>query len=73
MILLSSRPGKIWTINEIYREIWGAEGPVNITMVQMHLSRMRRKLEEAFPQHEFVVTVWGKGYQFVLMDEADRK
>ncbi|MBQ8589040.1 MAG: response regulator transcription factor [Firmicutes bacterium] len=73
LILLSSRPGKIWTINEIYREIWGAEGPVNITMVQMHLSRMRRKLEEAFPQHEFVVTVWGKGYQFVLMDEADRK
>ena len=67
LTLLSSQPGHIWTVEDIYREHWGSDGPVNVTMVQMHLSRMRRKMEEAFPQHEFIVTVWGKGYQFVPM------
>jgi len=68
LALLSSHPGKIWSVESIYRELWGLDGPVNVTMVQIHLSRMRRKMEEVFPQHEFVVTVWGKGYQFVVME-----
>ena len=66
--LLSSRPRTIWTIDTIYRELWGDSGPVNPTAVQVHLSRMRCKMEDAFPQHEFIETVWRKGYQFVPRD-----
>ena len=65
LALISSHPGKIWSLEEIYRDLWGASGPVNVAMVQMHISRMRNKLDEAVPKHEFIVTVWGKGYQFV--------
>ena len=68
--LISSHPGRIWSLEEIYRDLWGANGPVNVPMVQMHISRMRTKLNEAVPKHEFIVTVWGKGYQFIP-PEAD--
>ena len=70
LALLSSQPGKIWSIENLYRELWTSNGTVNTTLVQMPLSRMRNKIKEAFPQHEFIETVWGKGYQFIPKDEA---
>lgn len=65
LVLLSSRPCEIWTVEEIYRAVWAGANLGNATLVQMHLSRMRNKMEEAFPQHEFIETVWGKGYRFI--------
>lgn len=70
LALLSSQPGKIWSIENLYRELWTSNGTVNTTLVQMPLSRMRNKIKEAFPQHEFIETVWGKGYQFIPKDET---
>jgi DNA-binding response OmpR family regulator len=65
LVILSSRVGHIWSVEELYRELWGSAGSVNATMVQIHISRMRAKIVTAFPQHEFIETVWKKGYQFV--------
>lgn len=65
LVILSSRVGHIWSVETLYRELWGSAGGVNATMVQMHISRMRAKIVKAFPQHEFIETVWKKGYQFV--------
>ena len=33
--------------------------------VQVHMSRLRRKLEKAWAEHTFIETVWGQGYRFV--------
>lgn len=71
LALLSSRPGEVWTVEALYRALWGENGAVDAQIVQGHLSRMRRKLEKAFPRHEFIETVWGKGYRFVAMETAD--
>lgn len=68
--LLSSQPGKIWSIESLYKELWSSHGSVNTTLVQMPISRMRNKLKEAFPQHEFIETVWGKGYEFIPVNEV---
>lgn len=70
LALLSSRPRQVWTVEELYRALWGPNGPVDAQIVQGHLSRMRRKLERAFSRHEFIETVWGKGYRFLPMEEA---
>lgn len=63
--LLSSRPGVIWSVEELYSEIWGTNSIPDPQIVQAHLSRMRRKLEKAYPRHDFIETIWRKGYQFV--------
>ena len=68
LCILSSRPEKIWSVDALYHELYEDDFSANTTLVQMHLSRMRNKLEKAFPQHDFIETVWGKGYQFVPID-----
>lgn len=62
--LIASKPFYIWPMKEIYQEIWGNRSSIDSQLVQTHMSRMRRKMESAYPQHDFIITIWGKGYQF---------
>ncbi len=62
---LSERAGHIFTPEEIYGMIWGNRPWDGGTLVQMHMSRLRRKLEKAWEGHHFIETVWGQGYRFV--------
>ncbi|MEG0542395.1 MAG: response regulator transcription factor [Angelakisella sp.] len=69
LALIASKPNYIWSVEEIYMQVWG-DLPVYLGQtLQTHMSRLRRKLEKAFPRHYFIETVWGKGYQFTPMCE----
>lgn len=63
--LIAAKPREIFSVDDIYREVWGADPQFQGQTVQVHMSRMRRKLEKAFSRHDFIETVWGKGYQFI--------
>lgn len=65
LALMASKPRVIFSVSEIYREVWGVDMLEQGQTVQVHLSHMRRKLEKAFPRHCFIETVWGEGYQFI--------
>ena len=71
LALLSSRPFTIWAVEDLYEEIWGTSGLPDPQIVQAHLSRMRRKIEKAYPRHDFIETIWRKGYQFVPIVENE--
>lgn len=71
LALMASKPRVIWSVEALYRKIWGEHGLADVQLVQTHMSRMRRKLEKSYPLHDFLVTVWGKGYQFVPKEEGD--
>lgn len=62
---LSENTGHIFTPEEIYGMIWGNRPWDGGQLVQMHMSRLRRKLEKAWEGHHFIETVWGQGYRFV--------
>lgn len=62
---LSEQAEHIFTPEEIYGMIWGDQPWDGGQMVQMHMSRLRRKLETACDRHHFIETVWGQGYRFV--------
>lgn len=63
---LSERAGHIFTPKELFQTIWGGQPWDGGQRVQMHMSRLRRKLEKAWEEHLFIETVWGQGYRFVL-------
>lgn len=65
---LSERTEHIFTPQEIFDMIWSGQPWDGGQMVQMHMSRLRRKLEKAYEEHQFVETVWGQGYRFVPTD-----
>ncbi|MDE7131452.1 MAG: response regulator [Lachnospiraceae bacterium] len=62
---ISERAGYIFTPEEIFGMVWGSQPWDGGQMVQMHMARLRRKLERAEGEQRFIETVWGQGYRFV--------
>lgn len=62
---ISERPEHIFTPEEIFSMVWGSQLWDGGQTVQLHMSRLRRKLEKAWGKHHFIETVWGQGYRFV--------
>lgn len=62
---LSEHPEQVFSPEEIFHMIWSEEPWDGGRTVQMHMSRLRRKLETAWEEHHFIETVWGQGYRFV--------
>ena len=52
------------TRNEILREVWGYEAGMFTRTVDIHVAKLRRKLEENPKRPELILTVPGIGYQF---------
>ena len=63
MKLLALNPGKVYTKEQLYGQVWqevylGDENAVNV-----HISRLRNKIEDNPRNPRYVVTVWGIGYK----------
>ncbi len=61
--LLMKNPKKVYTKEQLYSQIWkdaymGDENAVNV-----HISRLRNKIEDNPRDPDYVVTVWGIGYK----------
>lgn len=65
LCLLSQNPDQVYTPEELYQMVWGAEQWDGGHAIQVHMSRLRRKLDAAYPRHVFIETVWGQGYRFI--------
>lgn len=65
---LSEHAGQIVTPEEIFGMTCGVQSWDDGQTMQVHMSRLRRKLEKACSTHCFIETVWGQGYRFVLPD-----
>lgn len=62
---LSKDTAHVFTPEEIFGAVWGSQPWDGGHTVQVHMSRLRRKLEKACDAHYFIETVWGQGYRFV--------
>ncbi len=61
--MLIQNPQKVYTKNQIYSSVWndvyiGDENAVNV-----HISRLRGKIEDNPRDPKYIVTVWGIGYK----------
>ncbi|MBE5833627.1 MAG: response regulator transcription factor [Butyrivibrio sp.] len=62
--LLVSTPGKIYGREELLKTIWGDEYPGDERTVDVHVRRLREKLESNPSEPRYVKTKWGSGYYF---------
>lgn len=65
LYLLASAPYRVFSLAEVYREVWRLPDLGNAQTVRVHLTRMRHKLNEIYPSHTFIEIVWGKGFRFI--------
>ncbi len=62
--LLAEHPGRVYTKAQIYEQVWGEEAFGDLSTVQVHVRRLRTKIEEHPDEPVLVTTVWGIGYRF---------
>ena len=64
LVALATEPHRVFTKDELLRDVWGYRSFTRTRTLDSHVSRLRLKLERAAGDH-FVVNVWGVGYKLV--------
>lgn len=62
---LASSPNRVFTRNQLLDEVWGFDYFGDSRTVDVHIKRLREKLEGVSPLWS-LKTVWGVGYKFEL-------
>ncbi len=62
--LLMRNPNKVYGRDKLLQLVWGADYPGDVRTVDVHIRRLREKVEENPSEPKFVHTKWGVGYYF---------
>ncbi len=63
LYFLASNPNRVYTREQLLDEVWGFDCYVDTRTVDVHIKRLREKLE-GFEEDWQLLTVWGVGYKF---------
>ena len=66
---LASNPNRVYTRDQLLDEVWGFEYYGDSRTVDVHVKRLREKLDGVSDQWT-LKTVWGVGYKFEVRDPA---
>jgi len=61
LALLASKPGKVFSRDEIFNRVWGADVIVGNRTIDVHIRKLREKLGD-----HYIKTIKGIGYKFVF-------
>ena len=64
---LAGHPNRVYTRDQLLDEVWGFEYYGDSRTIDVHVKRLREKLEGASEQWN-LKTVWGVGYKFEVKD-----
>ena len=62
--LLVLNPNKVYGRESLLKLIWGADYPGDVRTVDVHIRRLREKIETNPSEPKYVYTKWGVGYYF---------
>jgi DNA-binding response OmpR family regulator len=62
LLLLASNPGRVYSRETLLSRVWGYDYFGGTRTVDVHIRRLRAKLEDA--NHTFIETIWNVGYRF---------
>ena len=61
---LMNHPNKIYNRDKLLHEVWGEDYPGDVRTVDVHIRRMREKIETNPSEPKYLHTKWGVGYYF---------
>lgn len=62
--LLMNNPNKVYNREDLLSLVWGYDYPGDVRTVDVHIRRLREKIEKNPKEPEYVYTKWGVGYYF---------
>lgn len=62
--LLVFHPNKVYSRESLLKTIWGSDYPGDVRTVDVHIRRLREKIENNPGEPNYIHTKWGVGYYF---------
>jgi DNA-binding response OmpR family regulator len=62
--LLVSNPDKVYSREQLLKTVWGSTYPGDARTVDVHVRRLREKIEATPADPKYIHTKWGVGYYF---------
>ncbi|MCC8181901.1 MAG: response regulator transcription factor [Clostridiales bacterium] len=62
--LLMSHPGRVFSREKLLDQVWGYEYQGDYRTVDVHIRRLREKVELVPASPQYILTKWGVGYYF---------
>ena len=63
LVALAKEPGRVFTMEALLNEVWGYQHAADTRLVNVHVQRLRSKIESDADNPEYVLTVRGIGYK----------
>lgn len=64
LTFLAESPNRVFTKEELFREIWDMDSIGDIATVTVHIKKVREKIEADTSNPQYIETIWGVGYRF---------
>ena len=64
LTFLAQNPNRVFTKDELFKEIWAMESIGDIATVTVHIKKIREKIELNTAKPQYIETIWGVGYRF---------
>ena len=61
---LTNHPNKVYGRVDLLHQVWGADYPGDVRTVDVHVRRLREKIESNPSEPKYIHTKWGVGYYF---------
>lgn len=66
LVFLAQNPNRVFTKEELFKEIWDMESVGDIATVTVHIKKIREKIEINTAKPQYIETIWGVGYRFKM-------
>ncbi len=63
LVFLATNRDLVFSREQLYDRIWGADNYGDIGTVAVHIQKIRKKIEQDSANPRFIETVWGAGYR----------
>lgn len=64
LLFLASNPNRVYSKEEIFKELWDLDSIGDIATVTVHIKKLREKIEYDSSAPQYIETIWGVGYRF---------
>jgi len=66
LLFLLQNANRVFSKEELFERVWGMDALGDASTVTVHIARIREKLEDNPSKPQYIGTVWGVGYKFIV-------
>lgn len=66
LLFLLQNGNRVFSKEELFECVWGMDALSDASTVTVHIARIREKIEDHPSKPQYIATVWGSGYKFIV-------